>query len=207
MSFAGWARLFIVLLICLSTNAIDDEYTIKNVKDLLQKIANSPTKTREALSDAILSSVHSSTGEIDPKLLEIATNAGVPRQMIRHLAHSARRQMSSEGASIEDIEEDMRNLRQPRQETHSNNDGYTQPAYAWAMPDNQHRALSKAILSAIRSPTGTIDPESMKAALSEGLSEDQILESTRVARENFLEARRLHREGKELNTLRASSTT
>mmetsp|Transcript_16096 Transcript_16096/g.23689 ORF Transcript_16096/g.23689 Transcript_16096/m.23689 type:complete len:203 (+) Transcript_16096:69-677(+) len=198
-----WKRLFILLLIPINANAIEDESSLQNVKEVVQTIANSPVKTREALSDAILSSVHSPAGEIDPKLLEIVTNAGLPRQMVRHLAHAARRKMSL-GASISEIEEDMKSLRKPREETKADNNGY-KPVHAWAMPDRQHRALSKAILSAIRSPTGTVDPEAMKEAMSEGLSRERILESVRVGRENFLEARRLNREAKKSNSLRASS--
>ena len=45
------------------------------------------------------------------------------------------------------------------------------------------KALAEAIWSAIRSPTGTVDPNLMNVALAAGLPKSAILNAVRVARE------------------------
>lgn len=52
------------------------------------------------------------------------------------------------------------------------------------------QALAKAIWSAIRSPSGTVDPDLMEAALKTGLPKHAILNAARVAREREAEKRK-----------------
>lgn len=51
------------------------------------------------------------------------------------------------------------------------------------------QALAKAIWSAIRSPTGTVDPAAMQAAVNTGLPEHAVRNAARVAREREAEKR------------------
>jgi len=172
-------------------------------------------QARNLISDAILSSVHSDNGNIDPSVLERAVQAGIPADFLVKVSNEAYQKVKEQGVSVQQIEDDMKVLRdqqkaEEEENTNTNNNnnnnnndeqqqqqqqqysGY-QPTGRWNMSTQAHVALSKAVMSGFRnSPDHTMDPLLLEEAAKEGVSEEliqQSLDTMLKSRQNIIAKR------------------
>mmetsp|Transcript_10884 Transcript_10884/g.16653 ORF Transcript_10884/g.16653 Transcript_10884/m.16653 type:complete len:632 (+) Transcript_10884:157-2052(+) len=182
-------------------------------------------QARNLISDAILSSVHSDNGNIDPSVLERAVQAGIPADFLVKVSNEAYQKVKEQGVSVQQIEDDMKVLRdqqkaEEEENTNTNNNnnnnnndeqqqqqqqqysGY-QPTGRWNMSTQAHVALSKAVMSGFRnSPDHTMDPLLLEEAAKEGVSEEliqQSLDTMLKSRQNII-AKREEQESNNNNT-------
>lgn len=128
---------------------------------------------------------------MDPSRLEAACQTGLSRMNIKHMARLAFEEVQKDPQKLDTIENDLDKLiasntisdtipkqqPQPQQQRHR----YV-PKAAWAMPHSAHVASSKAVLSALRSPTGEVDADLMEQALQAGWTREQILKAVQAAK-------------------------
>jgi len=194
---------FLVLVVT-PTLAANDENNNNTQRRYLRALSSSSSsinnnrspEARQALSNAILSSVRSDTGKVDEKALEEAVEFGFGRQQVRHMSRLAVNQVRVDGGSMERIEKDMERFTSPdyvfpstdEEEEEKDDDGNTivydytyVPKGAWHMSTETHVLISKAVLTAIRSPTHEVDPKAMEDVLEAGLSREDILKYVNVA--------------------------
>mmetsp|Transcript_4870 Transcript_4870/g.5644 ORF Transcript_4870/g.5644 Transcript_4870/m.5644 type:complete len:202 (+) Transcript_4870:83-688(+) len=179
---------FLLLLIVLTFIASEKgvaagDFGFLRHRHLSQYLEKSP----RAVADAIWSCVQSPTGEIEEKLMQIALDSGFARQTVRHLCRLARQKVEEDG-STEKLEEDLAKVKdlpvtpkeEPEKEEKKVHEGYKSKAL-WNMSFEQHQALSKAVLSAIRSPTKEIDPKAMSEAIATGVTKETVIASLNVS--------------------------
>lgn len=186
-------KFFYALTVLLATSSSS---TTANAQQSIRHLRSIP-HARVLISDAILSSVHSSDGVIDPSIMEKATAAGIPADFIEKVALEAYQKVTQQGVAVSQIEDDMKELRQQEEEQEQEEKlqqqegdkqpykGY-QPSARWNMSTQAHIALSKAVMSGFRSPTETIDPQLLEEASSHGVS----LEVIRQSLDSMLESRK-----------------
>lgn len=150
----------------------------------LRSKVNTSKEARSSLADALLSAIRSPQKEVDENLLRVAEMAGLGRESVRHMARTLTKKMESEGASAEVLENQIQRLREsPIQEKPTTSSGKSyKPKGAWTYSYQATRALSKAVLSSMRSEDGSVDPKLMDEALKEGVSAEDIERSVASAR-------------------------
>jgi len=186
--------------------SIGQEVTHAN-NDVVRKLRSIP-EAPQLISDAILSSVHSTNGEVDPEVMEKATNAGLPEDAVRKYASDAYKKMSAGNVTVEKIEEDMKTLvataqnatKEEEEEKKTNNVTETtnktetpktySPKRQWAMSYEAQRKLSVAVMNGFRNPTEEIDPKVLQDALDEGVALETIMKSLESMNENRRRIRR-----------------
>eukprot|EP00548_Thalassiothrix_antarctica_P004709 CAMPEP_0194144514 /NCGR_PEP_ID=MMETSP0152-20130528/13562_1 /TAXON_ID=1049557 /ORGANISM="Thalassiothrix antarctica, Strain L6-D1" /LENGTH=203 /DNA_ID=CAMNT_0038844403 /DNA_START=57 /DNA_END=668 /DNA_ORIENTATION=+ len=148
-------------------------------------IKNRSIEARQALSNAILSSVRSSSGDFEEKALDEAIDFGFGRQQVRYMSRLALKQKKADGGSIERIEKDMERLVSPdmafpiSEDEEEEVDGTVydynyRPKGSWHTSQETHVLVSTAILTAIRSPTSEVDPKALEDAIAAGVSREEM---------------------------------
>eukprot|EP00547_Thalassionema_nitzschioides_P018547 CAMPEP_0194243056 /NCGR_PEP_ID=MMETSP0158-20130606/8400_1 /TAXON_ID=33649 /ORGANISM="Thalassionema nitzschioides, Strain L26-B" /LENGTH=463 /DNA_ID=CAMNT_0038978269 /DNA_START=41 /DNA_END=1432 /DNA_ORIENTATION=+ len=140
---------------------------------------------RKLISESVLSAVRD--GAIDPQVMERVIQAGMPRDLVENIAFEAYSKVRNGKASFEQIENDMRNLREQTAEEEMNGGfSYDKPNKSPATTRGHEvgtlsaratTALSKAVLSAIRNKEDKIDPKLMDEAIEAGASRDSIFQA------------------------------
>eukprot|EP00546_Thalassionema_frauenfeldii_P011724 CAMPEP_0178928712 /NCGR_PEP_ID=MMETSP0786-20121207/20087_1 /TAXON_ID=186022 /ORGANISM="Thalassionema frauenfeldii, Strain CCMP 1798" /LENGTH=258 /DNA_ID=CAMNT_0020604669 /DNA_START=30 /DNA_END=806 /DNA_ORIENTATION=- len=155
---------------------------LADFRNLRSKV-NTSKEARSSLADALLSAIRSPQKEVDENLLRVAEMAGLGRESVRHMARTLTKKMESEGASPEVLENQIQRLREsPVQEKPTSSGKSYKPKGAWTYSYQATRALSKAVLSSMRSEDGSVDPKLMDEALTEGVSAEDIERSVASAR-------------------------
>lgn len=155
-----------------------------------------------AIADAIESAVNSGSGEVDPEALQLAVDTGWTSDEVHNMARLALKSIHDHDGDKSRVLSDLRRLRtmkgqkRPQKEDSNSNtwtSGY-KPKGSWTMSYKEHRALSKAVLTAIRSPSHDVDPVAMEEAIKEGVSREMVMEAIDSALNNIdaaLEKKRL----------------
>jgi len=183
--------------------SIGQEATHAN-DDVVRKLRSIP-EAPQLISDAILSSVHSTNGEIDSEVMEKATNAGLPEDAVRKYASDAYKKVSEGNVTVAKIEEDMKTLvataqnatkveeeKKTNNVTERTNKTETRKTYSPRKPLSYEaqRKLSIAVMNGFRSPTEEINPKALQDALDEGVALETIMNSLETMNENRRRIRR-----------------
>mmetsp|Transcript_8492 Transcript_8492/g.12287 ORF Transcript_8492/g.12287 Transcript_8492/m.12287 type:complete len:215 (-) Transcript_8492:26-670(-) len=132
-----------------------------------------------AISNVILSAVK--TDKIDEASMATALESGMSRAQIDNLVRLAVDRARTDG-NILRIEEDMAKIRElkiPPKPKQPRNEYII--GKGWTLSSHQHKLISIAVLTAIRSPTKTVDEDAVEAAIASGVDRDLIMRSVAAA--------------------------
>mmetsp|Transcript_2527 Transcript_2527/g.3856 ORF Transcript_2527/g.3856 Transcript_2527/m.3856 type:complete len:343 (+) Transcript_2527:70-1098(+) len=150
-------------------------------RNLRSMVASSPG-ARTSLADALLSAIRSPTREVEESLLKAAEITGLGREQVRHMARTLTKKMETEGTKPEELEKEIKRLREVPKEKPVNVGDVYKPKGSWTYSFKQTRALSKAVLTAVRSSDGSVDPDALENAVAEGVDPSDILQSVEAMR-------------------------
>jgi len=131
---------------------------------------------RVLVADAILSAIKSPEKQIDPQLLFQAHFLGIPSEFLHHLAREAQKKVEN-GVSIEQIESDMRRLRQQEEQIQEDATGKKDVGAEEEDSYSKAQKSAQAILSGFRSEDGKMDRGLVKDAIEEGATKETLDES------------------------------
>jgi len=138
----------------------------------------------QAVADAIWSCLQSPTGEIEAELMQEAIDGGFARQIVRHLCNLAQKKVEEDGNTLQ-IEKELEKVEKmpvAQQEEGKKLDHRSyQPKGLWNMSDEQHQALSRAVMTAIRSPTKQVHPKALSEAVATGMKAETVIASVGIA--------------------------
>lgn len=151
-------------------------------------------KERKLVADAILSAVHSSDGTVDHDLLLQAHRSGIPAEFLHSLARKTLAKLNEPGVTMDDVEKDVRRLArgdEPEMQKQKTNEIPASSSDTSASASNNAiktrslpkvnqgpaRALSEAVLSALKSETGTMDQDLFEYAVAAGNNPHVILKA------------------------------
>jgi len=153
-------------------------------------------EAHKMLSRAVLTAIRSPTREIDPEAMKLALDAGWAKDKILKAAENALNHVPVKEQTTEPAENNQEtpvdegptetsNFEQASQ--YKQESTVTKPQSAFEISERSHMILSKAISSAIQSPSGEIDPQAMKDALNAGWKDAVIMKAVDVAKERYIQ--------------------
>lgn len=146
-----------------------------------------------AMANAIESAINSEAGKVDSEALQLAVKSGWTSDEVNHMVRLALNSIHDHAGDKLQVLRDLERLRMLKQQkrpkaesltTHSWTNNY-KPKGGWTMSYKEHRALSKAVLTAIRSPNHAVDPVALEEAIDQGLSRDVVMEAIDSALTNI----------------------
>mmetsp|Transcript_29016 Transcript_29016/g.43841 ORF Transcript_29016/g.43841 Transcript_29016/m.43841 type:complete len:260 (+) Transcript_29016:74-853(+) len=121
------------------------------------------------MSKAVLSGFRSTTGEIDPDVMEQAIQAGATREQVERSLDKmlAKHNRSRQRATTVQEETSFSSLKRQQKEESSASD----------LTNAASKLLFEAVMSSYQSRDGTIDPQKMEEAIRAGVTRERIMTS------------------------------
>lgn len=133
-------------------------------------------KGPKAIADVVLSAIK--LGRMDERALHTALQSGFTQEQVNHIVKLAKEKVNQDGNTTL-IEADLKHLADikvpPRTQQIPRNDYVV--GKPWTLSYHQQRLISKAVLTAIRSPTKQVDEAAVQVAMEAGVDRELILKS------------------------------